>query len=147
MAEDLCGLLPAQTPVDPDQIKLFCSILNYMIRLEKNGRISLQKGVYKGCEISGSPRGPLGHGWCQGAEVRSSMDGDRKLQGNGVFGPKPVTAGECCLPRPSPLSRTVAGSCCRKRSGLPFCLPAVHAQHQPPRTAFSSSEPSEGGSL
>lgn len=40
VAEDLCGLLPAQTPVDPDQIKLFCSILNYMMHL---GRRKKQK--------------------------------------------------------------------------------------------------------
>lgn len=141
------GLLPAQTPVDPDQIKLFCSIMNCMMHLEKKRHISLQKGVYKGCEISGSPQGTLGHGCCQGAETHSSTDEDWKLQGNGVFGPGAVTAEGYCLPCPPPPSRAAVGSCCRKRSGLPFCLPVVHAQHHPLRTAFGSSELSEGSSL
>lgn len=102
MTEDLCGLLPAQTPVGPDQIKLFCSILNYTMRSEKKGkrRSSLWKGVYKGCEISGRPRGPLWQRWCQGTEVQPSTDEKRKLQGDGVFGPKAVTLRDAaCLVR------------------------------------------------
>lgn len=49
MAEDFCGQLPAQTPVDPDQIKLFFSIFNYMMHLGKKNSLaerSLQRVWY-----------------------------------------------------------------------------------------------------
>lgn len=96
MAEDLCGLLPAQTPVDPDQIKLFCSILNYMMHFQKKkkkthfltGR-SLER-VWDFWEPSG---------WCMAGarEAHSSTDEDQKLQGNELFGPEAVTAEGYCL--------------------------------------------------
>lgn len=70
--------LPAQTPVNPDQIKLFCSILNYVMHLggKKKDPFPNREEVYKEREISGSTRRPLGHGWCQGAEAHSSTDED-----------------------------------------------------------------------
>jgi len=47
MAEDLCGQLPAQTPVDPDQIKLFCSILNYTMHLEENTHFVTERSLHR----------------------------------------------------------------------------------------------------
>lgn len=71
MAEDLCGLLPAQTPVDPDQIKLFCSILNYMMHFQKKKKkdtFPYRKEFRKGVRFLGAFR--LVHGWCQGSTLQ-----------------------------------------------------------------------------
>lgn len=125
MAEDLCGQLPAQTPVDPDQIKLFFSILNYMMHLgEKKKNISLVESslqrVWDFQEQLGTPRAWLMPGCWSTAQMKTEN----------------CRAIECLGPRlqpqrlpPYPLSREVVGLCCGKRSGLSFCLPAVHAQH------------------
>lgn len=130
VAEDLCGLLPAQTPVDPDQIKLFCSILNYMMHLgrrkkkKKRRRISLQKGVqvWDFWEPSRSPGAWLMPGCWSAAQMKTEN----------------YRAVECLGPRLQALrillafsisTEVVVGWCCGKRSGLSFCLPAVHAQH------------------
>lgn len=123
--------LPAQTPADPDQIKLLCSILNYMMHLGgKKIWIFFQKGVYKVCKISGSCWGPLGHGWCLAAEawcrlrLKTSEQWSVWVQGCSHWG--------FLLLPPSPPSRTVVDLCCVcKKSGLSFCLPAVHAQQAP----------------
>lgn len=53
--------LPAQTPVDPDQIKLFCSILNYMMHLgerKKKIEFSFRKEFTKGIRFLGAVGDP-----------------------------------------------------------------------------------------
>lgn len=92
MAEDLCGRLPAQTPVDPDQIKLFCSILNYMMHLEKQkkkkkeDKFPCRKQFTKGVRFLGAIRNPWGKAdtWV----LKHGTDEDWKPQSNGTFGSK-----------------------------------------------------------
>lgn len=116
VAEDLCGLLPAQTPVDPEKIKLFCSILSYMMHLLEKDTFPYRKEHTKGVRFLGGPGAWLEPG-C------SSTDEDWKIQGNGMFDPEAVTAVRYCLPCPSPPNRAVSGSCCRKKARAAFLPP------------------------
>lgn len=133
--------LPAQTPVNPDQIKLFCSVLNYVMHLGEKKK-KKKKDSFPNREFTKGERflGALGGPWgMAGAGVLKLTPAQMKTENlSWCWGVWPWGCNHwgllLALPCLSPPSGAAEGWCCRKRSGLPFCLPAVNTQCQPLHT-------------